>query len=166
MIKRVVLSALLGLAFFSPIFAAGVADQVAVEGAFVRAVPPGLTNSAAFLTLINQDAVEHKLVSVKSSAAEVVELHTHINDEGMMRMRRVDGIEVSANGSMELKPGGHHVMLIGLRKPLLPGDRIDLTLGFEDGSEIRLQAPVNRVTAPVMKCGSGKCGGDGKCGMK
>ncbi len=162
MIKRVVLSALVGLAFSAPIFAGGVADQIMVEGAYVRAVPPGLTNSAAFMTLINKDVAEHKLVSIKSPAAEVVELHTHVNDEGMMRMRRVDGIEVSAEGSMELKSGGHHVMLIGLRRRLVPGDRIDLTLGFEDGSEIRLQAPVNKVTAPVMKCGSGKCGGGGK----
>ncbi len=159
MFKRVVVSALLGFVFSSPVFSGGAADQVTVDGAYVRAVPPGLTNSAAFMTLNNKDAADHKLIYVKSPAAEVVELHTHINDQGVMRMRRVEGIEVSAMASMELKPGGYHVMLIGLSKQLMPGEWIEMTLGFEDGSESRLQVPVQKIRAPVMKCGSGKCGG-------
>lgn len=163
MIKRLLLCALLTLSFSTLVLADGVADQVTVQGAYVRAVPPGLTNSAAFMTLNNTDTSEHKLVAAESPVSEVVELHTHINDNGVMRMRRVENIPVPAEGVTELKPGGLHVMLIGLQRQLKPGEQVDLTLVFEDGSKTRLQAPVKKISAPVMKCGKGKCGG-GKCG--
>ncbi len=163
MIKRVLLGALAGLAFSSMSFAAGVADEINVDGAYVRAVPPGLSNSAAFMILSNPDEAEHKLIAARSSVAEVVELHTHINDNGIMRMRRVDSIAVPPGGITRLQPGGLHVMLIGLKKQLMPDDTVDLTLVFEDDSETQRQAPVRKVTAPAMKCGQGKCGG-GKCG--
>lgn len=164
MIKILVMSALTGLTFSSPIFAGDVSDQITVEGVYARAVPPGLSNTAAFMTLNNADNAAHTLVSAKSPAADLAELHTHINDNGVMRMRRVDGFTVPARGSTELKPGGRHLMLIGLHRQLAPGDEIDLSLVFEDGSETRLRAPVRKITA-TMKCGSGKCGG-GKCGGK
>jgi copper(I)-binding protein len=165
MSKCLVPAALAAVLFSSLSVAGGVAEMVAVDGAYVRAVPPGVSNSAAFMTLNNADAVEHQLVGARSSAAEVVELHTHINDNGVMRMRRVDSIAIPAGGITQLQPGGLHVMLIGLKTTLKPDTEVDLTLVYEDGSETSRQAPVQRVMAPVMKgkCGEGKCGG-GKCG--
>jgi len=163
MMKRLVAGLLVGMLFSSLAFAGSVAEAINVDGAYARAVPPGLKNSAAFMILSNPDEVEHKLVDARSDVSEVVELHTHINDDGMMRMRRVDSIAVPAGGITRLQPGGLHVMLIGLKKQLAPGDEVDLTLVFEDGSEIQRSLPVKKVMAPAMKCGHGKCGG-GKCG--
>lgn len=118
---------------------------IVVENAYVRAVPPGQQNSAAFMTLSNQSERDVALLAGESPAAEVVELHTHSMDGGMMRMRRVDQIQVPAGQTVELKPGGLHVMLIGLTAPLSPGDTIDLSLGFDDGSQQALSVPVKRI---------------------
>ncbi len=142
--------------------AGGAADKISVDNAYVRAVPPGLPNTVSFMTLNNADTVEHKLVAARGTAANAIELHNHINDNGIMRMRRVESVALPAQSSTRLESGGLHVMLIGLKKTLSPGDTVDLILVYEDGSETRLQAPV-QISAAAMKCGSGKCGG-GKCG--
>ncbi len=118
---------------------------VGVSDAYARAVPPGQPNSAVFLTLSNASGEPHALVSAASPIADAVELHTHINDGGMMRMRRVERIEVPAGESVSLKPGGLHVMLIGLKQNLQPGDQVDLTLTFEDGTQTQVGAPVRMV---------------------
>ena len=124
------------------------AEQVDVIDPYARAMPPVVPNSGAFLTLKNSAAVPHRLVSASSPAAQTVELHTHINDNGVMRMRQVDGIDIPANGITELKPGGLHIMLIGLHEPLVPGSEITLELSYQDGSS-------EAVTAPVRKIGMG-----------
>ncbi len=163
MFRSIILSGFALLLFSGLAGAASVADQVQVEDPYARAVPPGLPNSASFMRINNPDQVAHKLVAAESPAADVVELHTHINDNGVMRMRRVDAIELPAGSTTELKPGGLHVMLIGLRAQLKPGDEIQLSLEFEDGSKTALSLPVKKIQVPMMKCGRGKCGG-GKCG--
>ena len=146
------------LTLVTTLLAAGsaVADSVAempqtvhhpiqVEQPYVRAVPPGQPNSAAFMTLHNQGREGNALVGASSPAAEVVELHTHIIEEGMMKMRRVAQIELPARGAAVLKPGGLHIMLIGLKGPLTPGQTIPLTLKFADGSESTISAPVQEI---------------------
>jgi len=127
------------------------AETVEVEDAYVRAVPPGQPNSAAFLTLSNSDDVDHALVAGSSDAAEAVELHTHTNDQGIMRMRRIDRIDIPAGGEQTLEPGGLHIMLIGLRQQLRSGAEVAITLEFEDGSRLALQAPVR----PIEGMGGG-----------
>lgn len=121
------------------------AGAIEVTDAYVRAVPPGAPNSAAFLALSNGSGEPRALVSAESPASEAVELHTHTMDGGMMRMRRVDRIEVPAGGRVALEPGGLHLMLIGLKRPLAPGDQVALTLIFDDGSRSELAAPVRPV---------------------
>lgn len=117
---------------------------LAVTDAYARAVPPGQPNSAVFLTLTNATPETRALVAGMSPMAEVVELHTHIHEDGMMRMRRVERIEVPAGGSVSLEPGGLHLMLIGLKGNLAPGDQVDLTLSFDDGTETQVLAPVRK----------------------
>ncbi len=140
------------------------ADQIAVSGAYVRAVPPGQTNSAAFLALTNTAGEAHALVAAESDAAEVVELHSHTMDDGMMKMRRIERIDLPAASTLSLEPGGRHLMLIGLKRQLAPGQEIRLFLTFEDGSRAQVNAPVraiapgNRGHTPERKCGDGRCG--------
>jgi len=125
--------------------AAEAVDDVAIEGAYVRAVPPGQPNSAAFMQVSNKGSASHALVSGSSPVAEAVELHTHTMEGGMMRMRQVEKIDLPAGGDVSLQPGGFHVMLIGLKQNLVPDQEIPLTLQFEDGSEVTLSAPIQKL---------------------
>lgn len=127
------------------------ADVVA-EQPFARAVPPGQPNSAAFVTLKNTGNQNLQLMSANSEVAATVELHTHTNDGGVMRMRKVDQIDLPAGEITELKPGGLHIMLIGLKQTLAVGDRFDISLNFSDGSTHVVTMPVQEVM-PMMKHG-------------
>jgi copper(I)-binding protein len=119
--------------------------EVAIGDPYVRAVPPGQANSAVFMSLENRSDQDQALVAAESDVSEIVELHTHIEEGGMMRMRRIEKIDVPAGETVILQPGGLHVMLIGLQQALEPGQTIDLTLVFEDGSRMPVQAPVRRI---------------------
>jgi copper(I)-binding protein len=119
---------------------------IQVEQPYVRAVPPGQPNSAAFMTLRNGADKANAVVAASSPAAHVVELHTHTMDGGMMKMRKVEQIELPAKGEAVLQPGGLHIMLIGLKEQLKPGMHVALTLKFADGSEEQISAPVQDIT--------------------
>ena len=125
--------------------AQSVAEQVKVKDPYVRAVPPGQPNSASFMALHNGDSQAHALVAAQSPAAKVVELHTHTLVDGMMQMRPVAKIELPAGATTSLKPGGLHLMLIGLQQQLVPNERVPLTLVFEDGSKAELNVQVRRL---------------------
>ena len=137
--------------------AGSAADEVTVSDAYARAVPPGQPNSASFMLLSNGSAAGHAVVAAQSSVSRVTELHTHTMSEGMMKMRQVEKIEIPANGTTKLEPGGLHVMLIGLTQDLKPGDELSLTLTFEDGSSSRILVPV-RMLQMMMKQDMGGAG--------
>lgn len=142
-IRSVLMRLTLGLVLGLPTIA--YADSISVEDAYVRAIPPGQPNSAAFMTLTNHSDQDRALLAAESDAAEVVELHSHRMEDGMMRMRQVEQIDLPAGEAVVLEPGGLHVMLIGLTGTLAPGDQVDLTLGFDDGSKQALSLPVKRI---------------------
>lgn len=125
-------------------------DAITVDEPFARAVPPGQPNSAAFMNLHNTSDADVRIISASSNVSNVTELHTHTDVDGVMQMRQIDAIEIPASGSTELKPGGLHVMLIGLNQNLAEGDSVELTLNFEDGTEKQLDVPVKHVM-PMMK---------------
>lgn len=137
--SAMLVSSLLG---FPGLLSAAEADQVSAADAYVRAVPPGQPNSASFMILSNGSSSDIVLKGAESPAAKVVELHTHTMSDGMMRMRQVEKIDLPAGQSVQLQPGGLHVMMIGLQQKLVPGEQIDLTLVFGDGSKLPLKVPV------------------------
>ena len=118
------------------------ADDVIVENPFAREVPPGAPASASFMTLTNKSGADINVIQADSSVSNVVELHTHTNDNGVMRMRKIPKITVPANASTELKPGGLHIMLIEPHQPLKMGQTVNVTLKFEDGSSKDVAMPV------------------------
>ncbi len=128
--------------------AAALAGDISVIDAYVRMVPPGVPTTAAFMTLKNNGTADRKLLRVDSSIAKTVELHNHINDNGVMKMRQVRELEIKARGLAELKPGSYHVMMIDLRQVLQEGEKVPLTLSFDDGSSEKVEAivknPVDR----------------------
>ena len=120
------------------------AESMRVEDAWARETPPGVTNGAAYVTLINEASDKDRLVSVRGAVSETVELHTHLMEGDMIMMRQVESIEVDAGDRTVLEPGGKHLMLIGLKQPLVVGDRFPLTLEFEKAGEITVQVEVRR----------------------
>ena len=119
--------------------------EVKVDQPYARAVPPGQPNSAAFMSLKNNSDTEVSLVSASSSVSKVAELHAHTNENGVMKMRQVPQITLKGNQQVELKPGGLHIMLIGLKQNLVKGETVDLTLNFSDGSSKSLDINVKDV---------------------
>ena len=135
--------ATLALIHTSSTFAAeDAAKSVSVSDPYVRAVPAGQPNSAAFMTLHNSSLSHHAVVSAESPVAGIVELHTHIDDGGVMKMRQVNKIVVNPGSDTVLTPGSLHVMLMKLKKELKPGSNVSVTLVFDDGSRKEIQAPV------------------------
>ncbi len=136
--------AALALLLSAPAFAGTAAQEVQVMDPWAREMPPNMTTTAAFFTMMNKGAADHKLVAAESPAAGMVELHTHINDNGVMRMRPVKEMAVPAGGRTELKPGGLHLMVMKLKHAFKAGDKLPITLVFEDGSKKAIQAEVRR----------------------
>ncbi len=124
---------------------------VTVSDPFARETPPNAKVGGAYMTLTNHGAAT-VLVAVGSDAAERVEIHDHIMDEGVMRMREVEGgIPLGMHETVTLRPGGYHVMLMGLKEPLRKGGTVDLTLEFDDGSTLDLTAPILSIAATGAK---------------
>ena len=123
------------------------ARGVTVTAQYVRAVPPGGTMTAAFMELYNPTASPRALIAAASPAAGRVELHSHVDDGGVMRMRQVPRIEVPAGGMVSLAPGGLHVMMFDLVATLADGAEVELELSFDDGTQLSVRAPV-RAPAP------------------
>ncbi len=120
---------------------------VTVSDTVVRAMPKVAPASAAFLTLHNSGGAPVALVGGATPAARSVELHTHTMKDGMMAMRRVDSVTIPAGESVVFQPGGLHIMLIGLQRDLVAGQQIPLTLNFDDGSVVDLEAPIGNPSA-------------------
>lgn len=104
---------------------------LAVEKAWARASAGKAANGGAYVTILNGGKEGDRLVAAESGVAKKVEIHTHRNDNGIMRMTRVDGIEIAAGSVVTMRPGGYHVMLMGLNNPLKQGEKFSLTLVFE-----------------------------------
>jgi hypothetical protein len=148
--RFVVLAAALILA---PLFTAAPAPahefnrlgDIVIEQPWARATPVKV--GGAYMTLRNNGAVPDTLVKVTSPVAERVEIHETKIEGGMAMMRPVAAIALKRRSSVQLKPGGMHVMLMGLRRPLKEGERIKLALTFERAGTIEIEARVEKAGA-------------------
>jgi periplasmic copper chaperone A len=112
--------------------------------AYVRTMGRPGASGAVFLMLHNNADADDRLVGASSDVADRVELHTHVENDGVMRMVEIeDGIPLPAGHMHALERGGDHVMLLGLTRALAPGDVISLELSFESGATLLIQAPVD-----------------------
>ncbi len=146
------ISLLLGSFFLSLGVQAGSADQVAVIDPYVRLAPPNAPATGAFMVLRNAGDTDARLLKADSPRSRVTELHNHINDNGVMKMRQVPAIEIKRKGEAEavLKPGSLHVMLIDMKQALKEGDVVPITLTFEDGSSKQVDAVVKPIQAEAV----------------
>ncbi|TAK50406.1 MAG: copper chaperone PCu(A)C [Betaproteobacteria bacterium] len=127
-------------------FAASAAQaQVTVEKPWVRATAPGAKVGGGYVLIRNAGTAADRLVGASSPAAARVELHTHIREGEVMKMREVRAFDVPARGSFELKPGGAHLMFMELKRPFKEGERVPVTLKFESAGELGAEFHVGRL---------------------
>lgn len=149
MIERRILLGALGLALLGGTAAAHSykAGDIAIGHPWSRAAPPNVTG-AGFMTLRNTGNTPDRLVAARAAIARTVEIHTHIQEGGIMRMRPVEGGLVLPPGEeIALAPGGYHLMLIGLKEAMTAGQRVPVTLVFERAGEIAVELAVERAGA-------------------
>ena len=124
------------------VFSFAVQAQIQIEKPWSRATAPGAKVGGGYMLIRNRGAAADKLVSASSPAAGKVELHVHVNEGGVMRMREVPGYDVPAKGGFELKPGGAHLMFMDLKAPFKEGDKVPVTLKFEKAGEVKAEFQV------------------------
>ena len=129
---------------------AAAADMVTVDEPYVRLAPPNAPATAAFMVLKNAGDKDVKVLKADNPASKATELHTHLNENGVMKMRPVAAIDIKSKGEAVLKPGGLHVMLINLNAPMKEGDIVPITLTFDDGSSKKIDARVIKPMAAGM----------------
>ena len=144
---RLVVQVILGVVAVAAAGASAQGTSIQLEKPWVRRAPamPGMSEqgkSAAYVVIRNRGTAADALVSASADAAASVEVHETRNMSGMMMMERVDRIVVPPGGYVELKPGGYHLMLIGLKRPLAPGQEVTLTLVFEGAGPVTARAEV------------------------
>lgn len=121
--------------------------SVTIDHPWTRQTAKGQSVGGGFMSIANAGATPDTLVSATSPVAQKVEIHSMKMDGGIMRMRPLpDGLAIPAGGRMELKPGGFHIMLIGLKAPLALGKNVPLTLRFAKAGAVTVQLKVEPVT--------------------
>ncbi|MCP5368718.1 MAG: copper chaperone PCu(A)C [Hyphomicrobiales bacterium] len=136
------------LAFAAATLWAGLANagSVTVSDAWARASAGPARAGAAFMMIMNKGEAD-KLVAAKADVGQTTELHTHIKEGDVMRMRRVDSVPVPAGGMAMLQPGGYHVMFMKLKAPLKEGSTFPLTLTFEKAGDVTVTVTVKAAGA-------------------
>lgn len=114
---------------------------IIISNARVRPPLPGRDVAAAYFTIINSGKAD-QIISVTTPLSDRVELHTHLNEDGVMKMRRVTAVDIPANGSLEFKPGSYHVMIFGATMSENQDD-VSLTLKFVNADPITLIANID-----------------------
>ena len=152
----IVLAAILALGGTAEGGPIATADEVAIHDAWARASLGRTRTSAVYMTIeVTGDRVD-RLIAAASPDAETAELHTHLMGGGVARMRPVDAIEIAPGAPTVLEPGGLHIMLTGLRRDLVEGETLPLSLTFESAGTIQLEVPIEGM---VQSMGRGHHGG-------
>lgn len=132
-----------------------VVGDLELSGAFTRAMPPRAIAGGGFVTITNTGTEDDRLVSATSPVSEVVETHIMSMDGEVMKMQsQPDGFIIPAGETLELKPGGKHLMFINVSEPFVEGDEVMVMLHFEHAGMVHLKLPVAAIGAGVMNHGS------------
>lgn len=123
------------------------AGGIEVREPFSRASIGPATSGVVYLTIVNRASLPDRLVAASTPAAARTDLHVTRRDGDIVRMRRVEDVEIPAGEAVAFSPGGAHIMLTGLHEPLREGDRFELTLEFETAGPVTVDVPVMSITA-------------------
>lgn len=143
--KSLLASALMLVALFTmPVWAAPKASTITISDAWA---PPSLSQAAgvAYLTIKNNGAADSLLRVEATAVTTQPELHTHTHTaEGVVQMRKLNALELPAKSTVTMQPGGHHIMLIGLQKPLIDGADFELTCYFTTHAPITIRVKIDK----------------------
>lgn len=123
-----------------------------------RPLPPVATVGVTYFTVTNNGDTDDVLLGADSPVAEAVEIHTHVRDGDMMKMRQLEDLAIPAQGELTLAPGGHHLMLINLKKVPAKGERFPVTLHFKQAGSVKVEVDVE--TKPKDTQGSVRAHGE------
>lgn len=127
-------------AFVAPVWA----DGIKVVDVYAIAASPSAKAGATFAILHNESEVEVRLTGASSEVAKRIELHTHLMEDGVMKMREVEGgMVIPAHGDLAMHRGHYHIMMMGLTKSLIDGDEFTMTLEFENAASVEITVPVD-----------------------
>jgi copper(I)-binding protein len=134
-LQKAIIGVTLALAALSAVAHSFKLGEIDIGHPYARPTREGQMVGAGYLKLANKGPVD-RLVSATSPVAGSVEIHSMSMEGDVMKMRQVDAIEIATGQTVELKPGGYHLMLMGLKAPLKVGDKFPLTLKFEKSGEV------------------------------
>ena len=142
---RLTLATTLGLALASP----ALAQEIHILDTYARAASPMAKTGAAFMMIENIGGADDRLIGASSPAAQTVQMHTHREEGGVMKMLHLEeGLPVPAGETVMLQRGGHHLMFMGLTESFEQGKMIPLTLIFETSGEITVDVPIDLTRKP------------------
>jgi periplasmic copper chaperone A len=133
----------MALAVLAPNLAAA-EDNVTVKDPWARATAGAATTGVAYVAMTGADQADG-LVSVSTPVATIAEVHETTNDSGVMKMRPVKSVPIPAHQTVTLTPGGYHIMLMGLKKPLVAGQSFPLTLTFTHTPPVTVNVAVRAI---------------------
>jgi copper(I)-binding protein len=151
-LPRLIGGAILAVALLLIVVGAATAHEfsskdITVTHPWARATPGGVTVGGAYFEVKAAPGPGDRLIGARSAVAGSMEVHSHSIENGVAKMRRVDGLPIKGGESVVLKPGGYHVMLLDLKKPLKEGDLLKFTLSFEKAGDIEVEATVEPIGA-------------------
>ncbi|HUI14396.1 MAG TPA: copper chaperone PCu(A)C [Xanthobacteraceae bacterium] len=139
--------------------------SITIEQPWSRATPNGAKTGAVYMTIDNKSGTADKLTGASSDVADKLQIHEMKVENGVMQMREISGgLPIPAHGSVMLKPGSYHVMLIGLNKPLTAGESFPLKLTFAKAGTISVTVPVQTMGATQDKGNMGGMGNSNSSG--
>jgi hypothetical protein len=143
------LAAALAAALTTPVLAADAKlGAIQIQQPWARPTPSGAPTGGGYMTLVNTGKAADRLMGGSTPASGRLEVHEMSMSGGVMSMRRLDkGLALAPGASVALKPGGYHLMFIGLAKPLKVGDRFPVTLQFEKAGQVKVEFEVRQPPA-------------------
>ena len=154
--KALVLAAALMLMAGTGIAETYKAGAIEIEQPWARATPKGATIGAGYMKITNTGTEPDRLVGGAASFAGRLEVHSMTMEQGVMKMREIkDGLEIKPGETVELKPGGYHMMFVGLKQPLKQGEDLTVTLKFAKAGTVEVKYPVEAVGAGGPAAGQG-----------
>lgn len=140
---------------FTPSFAEHpaiiMAGDIKIEQAWTRATPNGAKAGGAFLLVTNNGSEADRLIAASSEVAAKVEIHEMSMNDGVMNMQQLEaGLEIAPGETVELKPGGFHIMMMGLNKTIAKDDMITISLAFEEAGKVDVMFKAAPLGAPAM----------------
>jgi len=121
--------------------------DIQVRHPWSRATPPGAKVAVGYMEIRNRGSEPDRLLSASTAVAERVEMHITERDGEVMKMREVKAFEIPARERYELRPGGSHLMLVDIVRPLKKGQRFTMTLRFERAGELEVEVEVQEIGA-------------------